>query len=259
MKYLIFLLTALTFFGCDNSLKKSEDIVNNASEEIHLEYDHIVLFINDSTIKDSLDLLFTPAQNLITKHDVQGTIGYYYLFYNTYIELIFLTDSTNAKLNKDNFGSDYISRWNKHGNSCPIGFGMSISPWDTTTLNKEFHVYRSNDSPEGEFYLMSNYNKSLQQPLVYVSMPHRKYKSLKSLDEINQRPEEIRTDLKNYLTHSSQVKNISRIVYSSKMKNNDNLNYLKNNTMVQCIKADSTSLTLTFDNNTKKQKSIQTQ
>lgn len=79
----------------------------------NLSYDHIVLFANDYALKDSLDRIFTPAEKLTTEHKTQGTIGYYYLFYNTYIELLFLHDTTRAKLNQDDFGSDYLSRWNQ--------------------------------------------------------------------------------------------------------------------------------------------------
>lgn len=222
----------------------------------NLEFDHILLFVNNDNLKDSLDKIFTPAEKLTTEHKIQGTIGYYYLFYNTYIELLFLTDSTNAQLNKNNFGSDYISRWTKSSNACPIGFGMLMSPWDISMEYKYFHKYQSNDSPSDEYYLMSKYNNDLLQPLIYVSMPHRAYKSLESLEEIDQRPEEIKNDLKNYLTHRSGVRNITQIsyTYSKNMKSLENLKLLNENSLIQCKKSDSTSLILVFDNKGKKRK-----
>ena len=221
-----------------------------------LEFDHIVLFVDNVALKDSLDKLFTPAEKLTTEHKSQGTIGYYYLFYNTFIELLFLEDSAKALSNSDNFGSNYVSRWSNGEGNCPIGFGMIRSPWDTSKVNAAFHKYQSNDSPDDEYYLMSIYNRDLSQPLIYVSMPDRAYKTLKSLDEIDQRPEEIRNDLENYVTHRSRVKNLSQInySYSNENKTRGNTKILKDNSKIEIERAASTSLTLVFDNRRKNRK-----
>ena len=151
-----------------------------SASKTDLEFDHLVIFVNNDALKDSLDKLFTPAEKLTTEHNSQGTIGHYYLFYNTFIELLFLEDSTKALQNTENFGSNYIQRWARGDSTCPIGFGMKMSPWDTSLVGKNFHNYQSNDSPDEEYYLMSNYNTNLKQPLIYVSMPHRAYKLLSS-------------------------------------------------------------------------------
>lgn len=226
---------------------------NNSDQ--NLEYDHILLFASDYALKDSLDRIFTPAEKLTTEHKSQGTIGYYYLFYNTYIELLFLQDTTIAKINKNNFGSDYLSRWIPHESHCPIGFGMLMNPWDTTLENTDFHKYVSNDSRNNEYYLMSKYNSNLSQPLIYVSMPHSAYKPVESIDE---RPKEIRSDLKKYLTHKSQVKRISKIIYSysGENKDNGNMKILQKNSSVQVERSDSSSLTIIFDNERNKQKEL---
>jgi hypothetical protein len=216
----------------------------------NLEFDHILLFVSNDALKDSLDKIFTPAEKLTTEHRNQGTIGYYYLFYNTYIELLFLQDSTNAKLNKDNFGSDYLLRWSKNERYCPIGFGMLMSLWDTITENKNFHKYQSSDSSDNEYYLMSNYNKDLSKPFIYISQPHRAYKSLESLEEIDERPEEIRDDLKKYLTHKSNVRRITQIIYSyiNESKDEGNMKILQESTIIDVERSHSTSITLVFDN-----------
>lgn len=215
-----------------------------------LEYDHILLFVSDHALKDSLDRIFTPAEKLTTVHKSQGTIGYYYLFYNTYIELLFLQDTTIAKANKENFGSDYLSRWIQDDSHCPIGFGMRMTLWDTSTVTTNFHKYQSSDSPDGEYYLMSKNNNDLSKPFVYVSQPHRAYESLESLKEIDERPEEIRNDLKNYLTHRNNLKRISQIIYShtDESKVEGNMKILQDNTIIDTEKSNSTSLTLVFDN-----------
>ena len=216
----------------------------------NLEFDHILLFVSNDALKDSLDKIFTPAEKLTTEHRNQGTIGYYYLFYNTYIELLFLQDSINVQRNKDNFGSNYLLRWSKDERYCPIGFGMLMTPWDTSTINANFHKYLSNDSPEGEYYLMPKYNDILSDPFIYISQPHHAYQSLESLEEIDGRPKEIRNDLKKYLTHKSQVTTITQILYSSSNENIDegNMKILQESSTVHVERSDSTSLTLVFDN-----------
>ncbi len=209
----------------------------------NLDFDHILLFVSDEAIKDSLAKIFTPADKLTTEHKSQGTIGYYYLFFNTYIELLFLQDSAQANLNQTNFGSDYVTRWTKN----PIGFGMIINPADTL---KDFHVYRSADAPVGEFYLMSKHNNELSQPFVYVSQPKRAYKAINSLEDINQRPKEIREDLRHYLTHKSKAKRLTQIIYTHTDGDEfvGNLKLLEESPLIQIKKSYLTSITLVFDN-----------
>ena len=219
------------------------------NQKPNLEFDHVLFFVNDDFLKDSLDQLFTPAEKLTTEHKNQGTVGYYYLFYNTYIELLFLKDSAKADLNKVNFGSDYLSRWYNDEKHNPIGIGMLMSPWDTSLINDNFHIYRSDDSPAGEFYLLSKDNNDLSQPMIYVSQPHRAYDSLESFEEIEDRPEEIREDLRNYLTHNCGVRKLTHVKYShsNKKEEEGNLNLLKESTGIQVEYSEMTAITLVFD------------
>lgn len=229
-----------------------------SAEKPKLEFDHILIFTRDHALKDSLDKIFTPAEKLTTEHTHQGTIGHYYLFYNTYIELLFLTDSTRASENVNNFGSDYVKRWEESGPFCPIGFGMLMTRWPKTIENLPFRKYQSSDSPDGEYYLMSEYNNDPSQPMIYVSMPKRAYESLDSIQEVMQRPEEIRADLRKYLTHDSGVKSISQIIYTYTKENeaHGNLDILKNSPGVEVKSSESASLTLVFDSHGNQQKQL---
>ncbi len=221
-----------------------------------LKYDHILLFVNNEELKDSLDKIFTPAEKLTSIHTSQGTQGYYYLFYNTYIELLFLTDSAKAHLNQENFGSNYIKRWEGSKANCPVGFGMMMTRWDSAIADTGFHKYISDDSPEGEYYLMSHYNVDASQPLIYVSQPHRAYQSLQSLDEVNLRPKEIREDLRNYLIHNSGVKALSHITYSSTQgpTAESNLKILDARPVIKVESSATTTLTMMFDGGNNQQK-----
>jgi hypothetical protein len=212
-----------------------------------LKFDHILLFVSDHAIKDSIDQIFTPAEKLTTQHTNQGTIGYYYLFYNTYIELLFLDDSMKVNQNKANFGSDYLVRWSEN----PVAFGMAMTSWDTNGIKKDFHIYRSDDSPPEEYYLMSQYNNDPSRPLIYISQPHRAYQPLDSIEEVNQRPEEIREDLRKYLTHKNQVRGLTEILYScaDEKDNEGNMRILQESPSIEVKKSDLTSITLAFDGN----------
>jgi len=230
-----------------------QSIVGQENHKPNLVFDHILFFVNDESLKDSLDKILTPAEMLTTEHKNQGTVGYYYLFYNTYIELLFLQDSAKADLNKANFGSDYLSRWSYDKKHNPIGIGMLMSPWDTSLIDDNFHVYRSDDSPEDEYYLMSPANIDLSQPMIYVSQPQRAYESLESLEEINDRPEEIQEDLRNYLTHSCGIKKLTQVKYSHSGEKDQegNVRLLKKSPGVQVEYADKTTITLVFDEGVK--------
>lgn len=213
-----------------------------------LKFDHIVLFASNMALKDSLDRYFTPAEKLTTRHPNQGTKGYYYLFYNTYIELLFLEDSIKASENRERFGSDYLLRWSNRQENNPIGFGMIYPAWDTTLIKNQFHVYHSLDSREDEYYLMAKSNTEPGHPLVYISMPERSYKSIDSIKEIDSKPLEIREDLRRYLTHPSKAKRLNQVTYQSSVSDKEgNLKLLKGIPSIQLAKGDSTVLNLVFD------------
>ena len=222
-----------------------------------LNFDHLLFFVSDPSIKDSLDQLFAPAEKLTTEHYHQGTIGYYYLFYNTYIELLFLEDSGRVKENSKRFGSDYLRRWSEESRCNPISFGMIMDPWDTSAIEMSYHIYQSKDAPEEEYYIMSAANRDLSQPFIYVSQPHRAHKPISSMEDIQNRPEEIREDLRNYLTHPTQVQRLSRIIYTTPEKEHEgNLKIIEENEAIRVEESDMTSITLLFDDGKGNSKSL---
>ena len=177
-----------------------------------LHFDHIVIFVSNDDLKRSLDQFFTPAEKLTTAHKNQGTTGHYYLFYNTYIELLYLTDSAKARINQDLFGSDYVGRWSGKEDVSPIAFGMNMMPWDTAFANANYHKYQSFDAAPDEYYLMSRQNSDLSSPLIYVSMPNRAYQAINSMEDVEDRPAEIRDDMRKYLTHPVSATELSKDV-----------------------------------------------
>lgn len=220
------------------------------STKARLEFDHVLLFVSNEDLKDSLDVLFTPAEKLTTVHENQGTKGYYYLFFNTYIELLFLEDPMKAAENSESFGSDYVLRWSDEDRYSPVGIGMTLSPWDTSLIMDDFRVYQSADSPEGEYYLMSDFNDDPSQPMIYVSQPRRAHEALDSIEDVNTKPEEIREDLRLYLTHPNGIKRLTNVIYtyadhSSRSGNVDILH----SSSVMVKPSEIESITMIFDNN----------
>ncbi|MEM9052370.1 MAG: hypothetical protein AAGC47_09995 [Bacteroidota bacterium] len=213
-----------------------------------IEFDHIVLFVSDDALRDSLNQIFTPAENLTTVHENQGTTGYYYLFYNTFIELLYLTDSAKARINQNRFGSDYVARWSGKEDVSPIAFGMNMLPWDTAHAKANYHRYQSLDAAPEEYYLMSRYNGEQDSPLIYISMPNRAYQSLNSLEDIKSRPAEIREDMRKYLTHSVAATELSKVIYSTRESAQvpENLMLLRRTSMIKVESSETEQLILVF-------------
>lgn len=223
--------------------------LSSHAQEPNLQYDHLLLFTQSEELKNQLDQIFTPAEKLTTTHENQGTEGFYYLFYNTYIELLFLKDSNRVKENSNRFGSEYLLRWKTEENHCPIGIGMTMNPWPEEIQSNQFHKYQSKDAPEGEYYLMSESNRLISEPLIYVSQPHRAYESIESLEELNTRPKEIRADLLQYLSHSCKAKKLTNVLYSypTKALHDGNTALLAKSEGVEIKKAKNYMITLVFD------------
>ena len=87
------------------------------SEKAKFKFDHIVIFCADSEVENKLqENLLKVGEKLSTKHNAQGTQGRYFIFYNSFIEFLYLEDSIAVKKNETRFKSNYSERW-KNNNS----------------------------------------------------------------------------------------------------------------------------------------------
>lgn len=221
------------------------------TEEAKFELDHIVIFIDDPYMEDTLKSgIMTFGDKLSTKHPNQGTYGHYFIFYNTFIEFLYLEDSAIARKNEDRFKSKYSQRWGKDNNVCPFGFGLTLTPFDTSKTTFPLVTYESLDSPNGEYYLMSEFNRSNDQPLIYVSTPDRAYMKLDSLNQVDQRFEDpVREDFRNYLSHPSEIKKLTKmIVIVPEDVTDGNIKLLEELENVEIERGEDYALTLIFDN-----------
>ncbi|GEM_PF-3571738 len=216
-----------------------------------LSFDHVVIFVNSKGLEEALnDGVFTPADKLETDHGSQGTYGRYYLFLNTFIELLYLRDAEVSRANHERFGSAYTERWRADQRHCPFAFGLSLNPFDTSRSEQRFHTYRNVDAGENDYYLMPLENQSSEQPMLYVSTPYRNYKALESMDQIDQKVEEhIREDLRNYLKHPAGIERLTQVLLTVPRDYalEGNLKTLEDLENVQIISGDNYELTLVFD------------
>lgn len=220
----------------------------NNNHSAKLEFDHIVLFVSDSSLEHLLDQHLSKAKLLSTKHGIQGTYGNYYLFYNTFIELLYLDNQQIAQQNEGRFKSAYTQRWNS-SESNPFGFGLNLIPFDTTMLPYTFERYSTADSPKDEYYLMAASNRDLKQPMIYISLPWRKYQSINSLKDLEKVEEFKREDLRNYLSHKDQLKKLTEVVLYTSAEGNG-CKMLQKTKDVSIEKSDQEFLQLTFDHHT---------
>lgn len=212
------------------------------------QFDHILIFCSDQSLENELNKLFSPAEKLTTIHQNQGTKGKYYLFFNTFIELLYIEDSAKILANHDRFGSAYLHRWKKQSAS-QFGFGLNFSQWPNDLDSSKFHKYNSEDSPEDEFYLMSKSNLFINQPLLYWSMPKRAYKRHDNLESVKANSDpKIVNDLVAYLSHPSGIKQLTKIILQTKEDTiGENFKILSSSNLIEIKSAERNSLTLIFD------------
>lgn len=206
-QFFVFLIVLGSFFG-------KTVLAQEAPLTSKFEFDHIVIFSQNTAIEDSLKKsILTKGDKLTTTHKNQGTLGNYYIFYNTFIEFLYLNDTLAAKGNEHLFKSDYTSRWENDGQICPFGFGLRLSPFDTSQTLFPLTAYHSLDSPRDEYYLMSEFNIDNGQPLIYISSPQRGYIAIDSLSEVDQIFDpHVSNDFKEYLTHPSEIKSLTKVI-----------------------------------------------
>ena len=214
------------------------------------QLDHILIFSEMEDLEYSKQQgELNYGEKLTTVHKNQGTEGHYYIFYNTFIEFLSLKDPIIAKENEARFKSNYSSRWDKSSQTCPFGFGLSLTPFDTNATSFPLQSYHSLDSPKDEYYLMSSFNADNSQPLIYVSSPQRSYTKIDSLPELDQLfKAPVLKDFKSYLSHPNGVKRLTKVIITlPKNIIGRNIDLLQQLPDIEVVQGNHYALTLVFD------------
>jgi hypothetical protein len=233
----------------NNPEKKQENSIDSSYLKSQLSFDHILVFCNNKSIEDSLKQYFVMAEKLSSEHKGQGTRGRYILLLNSFIELLYIADSSKIKNNEVRFRSPYLQRWN-YRQACPFSFGLILNPYDSSGSGYPFEAYYSPDIPEGEYYLMSAGNRDQTQPMIYASEAGRATPEYENLEEMLQKTDSFkREDLRTYLQHPSGIQKLTKTILTTPetAKPGDNHEMLNTLNDIEIRKGDKYYLTLIFD------------
>ena len=176
-----------------------------------VRFDHCVVFAEDAALQEWLEVHLTNAEALETRHEGQGTRGRYFLFLNSFLEVLTLEDAAEAASNEDAFGSPYVPRW-RDDHAAPIAFGLTLDS-DSFASPPFDHVrYRGNE--DGGGYVMAKGNVDLAAPLVYATGPARAYRRRTSMEELrNIEDASRREEVRRYLTHPCGVRTLTHVTW----------------------------------------------
>lgn len=222
----------------------------------NLEVDHVFFLTNETqtVIKQLQDAGLTLASKWQTKHDGQGTTGNFFFFLNTYIEILAITDVTEAKKNEKEFGHNYTIRTN-NGLS-KTGIGLRQIPLNTEIFPFKTKVYKQNWMGKNELYMALSNNQT-KAPLFFIEPPTFANMVVDKLSDLNQYASQT-PELKTYRQHKlglEKLTSIEIITTETNTKWGEALAYFKTFQGVTITEGKSNKTILVFDY-AKKQKQI---
>jgi hypothetical protein len=183
-------------------------------------------------------------------HAKQGTSGKYLFFLNFYIELLYISDHTEATENIENFGCNYIerSKW-KLKQASPFGLALKMETFDKEKILFDYKNYKAVWMKD-DGLLMADNNKNLLDPLVFVLRPKMEFPSYHSIDEMlmDDKPEDFK---KNHI-HENGIKSLTsyNIFTKSEVETSTLMHHLNANG-INILKGDENCIELIFDHGIK--------
>ena len=209
-----------------------------------LQLDHIFIWV----MKDAPEIeIFKKAgfTSIISGvHKGQGTAGKFIFFLNFYIELLYISDETEASNNLDNFGCDYIkrSKW-RQSKSSFLGLGLKMTSFDQKNIPFSYKEYKSRWMRDHGLLMATN-NQNLNDPIVFILFPNMEFPNYSSIEEMltDNKPQDFK---KNHI-HDNEIKTLTsyKIVTTSTSEMIENI--AKNGVYIEKGKVE--KLELTFDN-----------
>jgi hypothetical protein len=212
-----------------------------------LQLDHIFIWVK----KNAPEIEFLKKAGFTSiisgVHKGQGTAGKYIFFLNFYIELLYISDETEALSNLDNFGCNYIKRSQWHQNkSSFLGLGLKMTSFDQKNIPFSYKEYKS-DWMRDNGLLMATNNQNLPDPIVFILFPNMEFPNYYSIEEMlnDNKPH----DFKMNHIHDNGITALTsyKIITTSTSDMLENI--AKNGIRIEKGKAE--SLELTFDNHIK--------
>lgn len=210
-----------------------------------LQLDHIFIWVK----KDAPEIdIFRKAgfTSIISgTHKGQGTGGKYIFFLNFYIELLYISDKTEALSNLNNFGCNYIERSNWYQNkSSFLGIGLKMTSFDLKRIPFPYKMYQSGWMKD-KGLLMATNNQNLNDPIVFILYPNMVFPNYNSIEEMlsDNKP----LDFKENHIHENGIKTLTSYKVETTSTSEIIENLAKNGINIEKGKVE--KLELTFDNN----------
>jgi hypothetical protein len=210
-----------------------------------LQLDHIFIWVK----KDAPEIEFFKNAGFTSiisgVHKGQGTSGKYIFFLNFYIELLYISDQSEALNNLDNFGCNYIKRsqWCQNKSSF-LGVGLKMTSFDKKNIPFSYMEYKSGWMRDNGLLMATN-NQNLNDPLVFILYPEMEFPNYYSIEEMlnDYKPDDFK---KNHI-HDNGIKTLTsyKIMTTSRSEMIENIS--ENGINIE--KGNIEKLELIFDNN----------
>ena len=213
--------------------------------------DHILIWVD----KDAPEIEFFKEKGFTSiiagSHPQQGTSGKYLFFLNFYIELLYISDKSEALGNIENFGCNYIERsdWRLNQVSSPFGLALKMEIFDKEKILFDYTEYKAGWMKD-DGLLMADSNKYLPSPLVFVLRPKMEFPCYHSVEEMlkDDKPDDFK---KNHM-HENGIKTLTsyNINICPGSEPSGLANYLSSNG-INILQGDKNCIELVFDNGIK--------
>ena len=210
--------------------------------------DHILIWVD----KDAPEIELFKENGFTSiisgSHSQQGTSGKHLFFLNFYIELLYISDDSEAFENIEKFGCNYTvrSNWRLNHTSSPFGLALKMETFDKEKILFDYTEYKAGWMKD-DGLLMADNNKNLSAPLVFVLRPKMEFPCYQSIDEMLQ--ENTPEDFKKNRIHENGIRTLTsyNIYIDYRVETAKMINYLNTNG-INILKGDKNCIELIFDN-----------
>jgi len=247
MRIIIFILSVLVLIGCDT-----------VNEETKLEVDHINIWLKNPKIaKEKLEQIgFVGIPDSLCKvHKGQGTTGRYFYFLNAYLELIFVYDELEFKMNVEkNNQLDFIERSNSPDNGfLPFSIALKMKNYNKEKIPFEYINYSQDWMGESnEICVAKNSKIKKEEPSLFVIYPEIEFDVFESKKDLSKIPEEYSL-WREFYKHKNGAEKISKIkIHTNKLDSkSETVKMLKDLREVELVIGEEYLMELYFDNQKK--------
>lgn len=209
--------------------------MSNCSQETNkpiFELDHFNIWVqHPQEAKDKLvELGFTAIPDSLSLiHRGQGTTGRYFYFLNTYLEFIYINDSTEFHNNNlRNNELDFLERSKNAINGySPFSLCLRMNDYNKDNIPFDVIEYYQDWMEDGtRIYSAKNSKLNKKEPSIFVMFPEGEYGPFEKMEDLKSIPEEYAI-WREFYKHKNGVEKVTRIEIYSNFTPNSNSKSLK--------------------------------